>query len=25
MKKGSDISSIQERLLDDNFVIAPDI
>jgi len=25
MKKGSDISSIQERLLDDNFVIAPEI
>ncbi len=25
MKKASDISSIQERLLDDNFVIAPEI
>ena len=25
MKKGSDISSIEERLLDDNFVIAPDV
>ena len=25
MKKGDDIGSISERLLDDNFVIAPDI
>lgn len=25
MKKGSDVRSIEERLLDDNFVIAPDI
>jgi NAD(P)H-nitrite reductase large subunit len=25
MKKGEDISSIEDRLLDDNFVIAPDI
>ena len=25
MKKGTDVSSIKERLLDDNFVIAPDI
>lgn len=25
MKKGTDISSIKDRLLDDNFVIAPDI
>ena len=25
MKKGSDVGSIKERLLDDNFVIAPDI
>jgi NADPH-dependent 2,4-dienoyl-CoA reductase/sulfur reductase-like enzyme len=25
MKKGSDVSSIKERLLDDNFMIAPDI
>jgi len=23
MKKGTDISSVEERLLDDNFVIAP--
>jgi NAD(P)H-nitrite reductase large subunit len=25
MKKASDISSIEERLLDDNFIIAPEI
>jgi NADPH-dependent 2,4-dienoyl-CoA reductase/sulfur reductase-like enzyme len=25
MKKGEDVSSIEERLLDDNFVVAPDI
>ena len=25
MKKGTDVSDIEKRLLDDNFVIAPDI
>ena len=25
MKKGTDVSSIKDRLLDDNFIIAPDI
>ena len=25
MKKGSDVSSIEKRLLDDNFIIAPNV